>query len=129
MRLVEPTQETGREAARELLEGTVRFTALVVGSGSLSVGAAEAVRRSDRRVPGDLSLVVYGDPAWFALSDPPLTMVQVSYAGLARSAARLLLQALDAREIGTRPPATGPHRVPAVLSTAGSTGPPPGRQP
>ena len=126
MRLVEPTRENGRDAARELLEGSVRFTALVVGSGSLSVGAADAVRRSGRRLPDDLSLVVYGDPAWFVLADPPLTMVQVPYAGLARSAARLLLQALDAREVGTQPPATGPHRVPAALSTAGSTGPPPG---
>ena len=125
MRLVEPTQDNGRDAARELLDGKLPFTALVVGSGSLSVGAAEAVRRSGRRLPDDLSLVVYGDPAWFVLADPPLTMVQVSYAGLARSAARLLLRALDAREIGTVPPTTGPHRVPAALSIAGSTGPPP----
>ena len=100
----------------------------MVGSGSLSVGAAEAVRQTGRRLPDDLSLVVYGDPAWFVLAEPPLTMVQVSYAALASCAARLLLGALDAREIGTPPPATGPHRVPAALRIAGSTGPPPGRQ-
>jgi DNA-binding LacI/PurR family transcriptional regulator len=128
IRLVEPTQQNGRDAARELLAGNLPFTALVVGSGSLSVGAADAVRRSGRRLPDDLSLVVYGDPAWFVLADPPLTMVQVSYAGLARSAARLLLGALDAWEIGTQPPAAGPHRLPAVLSIAGSTGSPPGRR-
>ena len=73
--------------------------------------------------------MVYGDPAWFVLADPPLTMVQVPYAGLAHSAARLLLNALDAREAGTQPPATGPHRVPAALRIAGSTGSPPGRRP
>ena len=73
--------------------------------------------------------MVYGDPSWFVLADPPLTMVQVSYADLAHCAARLLLRALDAREAGTPPPATGPHRVPAALRVAGSTGPPPGRQP
>jgi LacI family transcriptional regulator len=128
-RLVEPTQNNGRHAARELLAGNLPCTALVVGSGSLSVGAAEAVRRSGRRLPDDLSLVVYGDPAWFVLADPPLTMVQVPYAGLAHSAASLLLAALDAREAGTQPPATGPHRVPAVLRIAGSTGSPPGRRP
>ena len=129
IRLVEPTQENGRDAARELLDGDLPFTALVVGSGSLSVGAAEAVRRSGRRFPDDLSLVVYGDPAWFVLADPPLTMVQVPYAGLASSAARLLLRALDAREVGTQPPAAGPHQVPAELRIAGSTGSPPGRRP
>jgi LacI family transcriptional regulator len=124
-RLVEPTQDNGSDATQELLSGNPRFTALVVGSGSLSVGAAEAVRRSGRRLPDDLSLVVYGDPAWFALADPPLTMIQVSYAGLARCAARLLLRALDARETGTEPPPAGPHLVTAELRVAGSTGAPP----
>ena len=111
---------------RELLDGELPFTALMVGSGSLSVGAAEAVRRSGRRLPDDLSLVVYGDPGWFARADPPLTMVQVSYAGLASSAARLLLRVLDARDTGSKPPAAGPHLVPAELRIAGSTGPPRG---
>ncbi len=109
--------------------GSLPFTALVVGSGSLSVGAAAAVRRSGRRLPDDLSLVVYGDPAWFVLADPPLTMVRVPYAGLARTAAHLLLRALDAREVGAKPPAAVPHLVPAVLCIAGSTGSPPGRRP
>jgi LacI family transcriptional regulator len=125
MRLVEPTQENGRAATGELLAGSLPFTALVVGSGSLSVGAADAVRRSGRRIPGDLSLVVYGDPAWFVLADPPLTMIQVPYAGLARTAARLLLRALDARELGITVPVTGRHLEPATLCVAGSTGPPP----
>ncbi len=125
IRLVEPTQDNGRDAARELLDDGLPFTALVVGSGSLSVGAADTVRRSGRRLPDDLSLVVYGDPGWFVLADPPLTMVQIPYAGLAHTAARLLLNALDAREAGTKPPAAGPHLVPASLRVAGSTGPPP----
>jgi DNA-binding LacI/PurR family transcriptional regulator len=73
--------------------------------------------------------VVYGDPAWFVLADPPLTMVQVPYTGLARIAARLLLCALDAREVAAAPPVPGPHLVPAVLRVAGSTGPPPGGRP
>jgi len=129
IRLVEPTQENGGAAARELLAGDLPFTALVVGSGSLSVGAAAAVRTSGRHLPDDLSLVVYGDPAWFVLADPPLTMVRVPYAGLASRAARLLLRALDAREVGTQPPAAGPHQVPAVLHIAGSTGSPPRQTP
>ena len=48
---------------------------------------------------------------------------------LARCAARLLLRALDARETGAPPPAAGPHRMPAALRIAGSTGPPPGGRP
>ncbi len=123
-RLVEPTRENGRDAVTDLLAAGEPFTALVVGSGSLSVGAAEAVQRSGLRVPGDLSLVVYGDPAWFALADPPLTTVQISYAELARRSARLLLDALDARHSGDVPPRSGAHLVNTELRIAGSTGPP-----
>jgi LacI family transcriptional regulator len=123
MRLVEPTRENGRDAAAELLTGDA--TALLVGGGSLSVGAAEAARASGRRIPDELSLVVYGDPAWFALADPPLTTVQVEYAELARRAARLLLDSLDARHAGTPAPEPGPHLVTPRLRPAGSTAPPP----
>jgi LacI family transcriptional regulator len=119
--LREPTREHGREGAAELLD---RATALLVGGGSLSVGAAETVKLSGRRVPDDLSLVVYGDPAWFALSDPPLMTVQVSYADLARQAAHLLLEGLDARHAGGVAPAPGPRLVTPVLTRAGSTAPP-----
>lgn len=124
-RLVEPTRENGREAVAELLSGDEPITALVVGSGSLSVGAAEAVRRSGRRVPDELSFIVYGDPAWFALADPPLTTVQVCYDELAQRSAMLLLDALDARNQGVSGPATGAHLVTPSLQIAGSTGPPP----
>ncbi len=116
VRLVEPTRANGREAAADLLRGPA--TALVGGGGSLSVGVAEAAHASGRRIPGDLSLVVYGDPAWFTLSDPPLTIVEVDYAELARRAAGLLLDALES------PGSAGPVLVPARLRIAGSTGAP-----
>lgn len=126
LRLLEPTRENGRAGAAELLARHGTPTALVVGGGSLSVGAAETVRTSGRRIPDELSLVVYGDPAWFALSDPPLTTVQVSYTALARRAAQLLLEALDARHSAKAAPAVGPHLVAPELRLAGSTGPPGG---
>lgn len=117
-RLVEPTQQNGHAAAAALLEEDI--TALLVGGGALSVGAAAAVRQSGRRVPDDLSLIVYGHPAWFALADPPLTTIQVDYAEMAGRAAALLLDALDGGS-----PATGPHHVTPQLRLAGSTGAPP----
>jgi len=124
VRLVEPTRQNGRDAATELVDAEPGCTALVVGSGSLSVGAAEAVRASSRRIPEELSLVVYGDPAWFALADPVLTMVQVSYSGLASTAARLLIEGVDAVHTGSEPPAAGAYLVQPELRIAGSTGPP-----
>ena len=71
MRLVEPTQENGRAATCELLAGRVPFTALVVGSGSLSVGAAD--RRPPQRPPPARRPVPGGlrRPLLFVLADPP----------------------------------------------------------
>ncbi|KAA9165561.1 LacI family transcriptional regulator [Amycolatopsis acidicola] len=121
-RLVEPTKENGYAAAESLL--TTGITALVVGGGSLSVGTAQAVWADGRRVPEDLSLVVYGDPQWFALANPPLTTIQVDYAGLARRAAELLIEGLDARHSGAAGPSPGAHLVAPRLLPAGSTAPP-----
>lgn len=120
-RLAEPTQDNGYRGAMELLAAPRPPTALVVGGGSLSIGAARGVRASGRRLPDELSLVVYGDPSWFALSDPPLTAVVVEYAELAREAAGLLLAQLDP----SGNPAATAHLVRPELVVAGSTGPPP----
>lgn len=131
VRFAEPTLDDGVTATAELLAEYPGVSALVAGSGPLSLGAAAAVRASGRRTPGDLSLVVYGDHAWFALADPPLTTVEVPYAELARQAARLLLCTLEARHAGALPPPSGAHLVTPRLRIAGSTGPPahiPGRQ-
>ncbi|WP_410947929.1 LacI family DNA-binding transcriptional regulator [Pseudonocardia nantongensis] len=119
VRLLEPATDQGAGAVRELLHRADRPTALVVGGGTLSLAVAREVRASGLALPGDLSLVVYGDPAWFALHDPPLTVVSVDYPELARRAARLLLGG-----IGGDPPG-GDVLLPSELRTGGSTGPPP----
>lgn len=119
VRLLEPATDHGAGAARELLHRADRPTALVVGGGTLSLSVAREVRASGLRVPGDLSLVVYGDPAWFALHDPPLTVVSVDYPELARRAARLLVG-----RIGGDGPADD-VLLTSELHPGGSTGPPP----
>jgi LacI family transcriptional regulator len=125
MRLLEPTRANGHRGVKELL-APMPFdrrsrtpTAVIVGGGALSIGAAQAVRESGRRLPNDLSLVVYGDPSWFALSDPALSRITVSYDDLARRAAHLLLGRLDDGVV------SDPEYVLAELHLAGSTGPPP----
>lgn len=121
MRLVEPAAENGARAAGELLDAADPPTALLVGGGTLSLPVAQAVRERGLRLPADLSLVVYGDPSWFALSDPPLTTVSVRYPELARRAARLLLDRIsDPAGPG------GTQLVPSELVHGGSTGPPAG---
>lgn len=123
--LTEPTAENGYTGANRLL-GANRLvgaaekpTALLVGGGSLSQGAARAVHAAGLRLPEQLSLIVYGDPTWFALSDPPLTTVVVGYTELADQAAALLQRRLDGEHVDPRP-----YLVKPELVNAGSTGPP-----
>lgn len=120
--LLEPTRANGQRGMLDLLALPRTPTAVVVGGGALSIGAAQAVRESGRRLPDDLSLVVYGDPSWFALSDPPLSRVTVPYDDLARRAARLLIGRLD---VGAPTPdgVAAAEYVLAELHLAGSTGP------
>lgn len=126
MRLFEPTKANGQRGVAELLASPCPPSALIIGGGALSIGAAQEVRERGLRVPADLSLVVYGDPSWFALSEPALSRISVSYEDLARRAAQLLISRLD----GRRTPqtnggeGTGAQFVPAELYLGGSTGPP-----
>jgi LacI family transcriptional regulator len=126
MRLLEPTRSNGQRGAAELISVPRPPSALIVGGGALSIGAAQEVRERGIRVPSELSLVVYGDPSWFALSDPPLTRITVSYEDLARRAARLLAGRLE----GRRPPRgeggeeADVQFVPAELYLGGSTASP-----
>ncbi|AEA24284.1 LacI family DNA-binding transcriptional regulator [Pseudonocardia benzenivorans] len=123
--LLAPTRDNGTLGVARLLDGPgPPPTALIVASGSLSVAAATAVLARGCRVPDDLSLVVYGDPEWFALADPPLTTIAVDYGGLARQVARLLLDLLDPPAAG--PPGPGPVLVAPRLHPGGSTAPPSG---
>ncbi|MBK1787138.1 LacI family DNA-binding transcriptional regulator [Prauserella cavernicola] len=124
VQLLEPTTDNGRRGVEELLADRRPPTALIVGGGALSIGAARTIHESGRRWPDELSLVVYGHPSWFALSDPPLTRITVNYRDLAQRAAVQLKNLLDSN-LGAR--ATEPQQqfVTAELYLAGSTGPPP----
>lgn len=101
VRLLAPTQANGRAAAHELLQGSHRPTALLVGSSNLSIGVARAVQELGIAVPEDLSLVVYGDPEWSELYHPGLTTVAVPYRQMAEVVADLVVTFLGESDNGT----------------------------
>ena len=125
VRLVVPHEEDGHAAALDLLgRPTGRPTALLVGSSSLSIGAARAVQELALSLPDELSLVVYGDPAWSGLCHPRLTTIAVPYREMAEVVADLVLGLIVAPEAaaGTTEPAR--RWLPARLVTRASTAPP-----
>jgi LacI family transcriptional regulator len=125
--LVEPTPENGRLGTARLLSASRLPTALLVGGGSLSIAAATEIRARGLRLPDDFSLIAYGDPDWFSLSDPPLTTISVPYDDLAEHAAQLLLDRLDSPRKSVGDGATLRQYLKPELRLAGSTGPPPTR--
>lgn len=132
VRLLAPTEANGRTATHDLLRGSDRPTAVLVGSSNLSVGAARAVQEREIAVPDELSLVVYGDPDWSELCHPGLTTVAVPYREMAEVVAGLVVTLLgergavtashDGRHAGGNPDQQ--YWLPADLVPRHSTAPP-----
>jgi DNA-binding LacI/PurR family transcriptional regulator len=93
--------EGGRRGARDLLDQGA--TALLVANNLMAVGALEAIRAAKLRVPADIAMVSFDDPAWAELTDPPLTTLAQPVRVMAAAAVELLMQRLgQGRERRTR---------------------------
>jgi DNA-binding LacI/PurR family transcriptional regulator len=92
------TTECGVEAARELLAGDNRPTAILCTSDVLAIGALQAAGEIDLAVPQQLSVVGFNDLPSAALTDPPLTTVRQPLVAKGREAAELLLAGTAAED-------------------------------
>jgi LacI family transcriptional regulator len=86
--------EGGRRAARGLLGGRDRPTALFATNDLMALGAVAAARELRLGVPQEVSIVGFDDIPFAALADPPLTTVAQPAAALGRVAATMLLDAM-----------------------------------
>jgi LacI family transcriptional regulator len=85
----------GRHATKILL-GTAEFDAMFCGSDQIARGVADALRAAGRRVPDDVALVGFDNWDVMALAcQPPLTSVDMELEKLGRTAAELLLAAVN----------------------------------
>ncbi len=85
-----PRPEFARQAIGSWL-GTSAATGWVSGSSELTLGALQALHHAGLRLPADLSLIGYGDPAWFTLVGPGITTVGLPVAEAAEAAASMVL--------------------------------------
>jgi DNA-binding LacI/PurR family transcriptional regulator len=108
---------SGERAANTLL-GRTTFTAMFVASDVLALGASNALREADRRVPDDVSVVGFDDIALAAYFDPPLTTVRLPAFELGQAAGRALLDRIADRAVAVR------TVLPTELIVRGSTAPP-----
>jgi LacI family transcriptional regulator len=98
-----PTAEGGYHAARELLAGARRPTALFCFRDLMAMGAYHAAREAGLDVPGDVSIVGYDNMAHVAEGlFPGLTTVELPHYEMGAWAARRLLERAPARHTRLR---------------------------
>ncbi len=95
----------GLQATRALLGLAEPPSAIFSSSADLTAGVLRGLRERGLRVPDDIALVGYGDPAWASLVTPPLTVIEQPTGLLGETAARLLLASIG------REPAMAGQRV------------------
>jgi LacI family transcriptional regulator len=113
----------GRQAAGILLSTGTDFDAVFCGSDQIARGMAEALREAGREIPRDVALVGFDN--WDVMVDgcrPALTSVDMDLEGIGRSAAELLLAAINGEPVGGH--RTRPCRLVPRASTAVPAGPP-----
>jgi DNA-binding LacI/PurR family transcriptional regulator len=84
----------GKEATHELLCSRNQTSAFMVASSRQLVGVLQALKTIGRRVPEDVSVVVYGDADWFELATPSISAVALSVKEMSDRATEMLFSEL-----------------------------------
>jgi LacI family transcriptional regulator len=106
----------GRQAAGILMSTGADVDAVFCGSDQIARGLAEALQEAGRRIPGDVALVGFDN--WDVMVDgcrPALTSIDMDLEGIGRTAAEMLLAAINGD------PVHGRHALPGRLVPRGST--------
>ncbi|MBN9631823.1 MAG: LacI family DNA-binding transcriptional regulator [Actinobacteria bacterium] len=112
------TKDEARRASTRLLDAGM--DGLFVTDNVLSIGAYLTLAQAKVRLPDELSLIVFDDVDWTALTTPPLTVVSQPFQTIGEESASRLLQRLQ----GTPENASSErHRVPHEIVVRGSTRP------
>ncbi|WP_218617275.1 LacI family DNA-binding transcriptional regulator [Cryptosporangium aurantiacum] len=106
----------GRQAAGMLLAEKTDFDAVFAGSDQIARGVVDTLRAAGRRVPEDVAVIGFDNwDVMVSASQPPLSSVDMDLDGLGRTAANLLLAAINGE------PAPGRHVRPCRLVLREST--------
>jgi LacI family transcriptional regulator len=88
------TQANGYDATCQILATVERPTALISSSVELALGALQACRKLEVRIPDALALATFDDAYFAELLDPPLTAVAYDPFHVGEQAASLLVDAI-----------------------------------
>lgn len=113
--------ESGDVAARELLAGAGRATAIIASSDQMALAVRERARQIGLEVPGDLSIISFDNTPIVRFVQPPLTAIDQPIADLTARAVALLIAA---NRTGGNSQKVDQVVLPAALVERQSTAPP-----
>jgi len=87
--------ESGYHAMRQLLALKRRPSAVFVASDTVAIGALEAARQHQLRIPDDLAIVGFDDIPWSAYLNPPLTTIHLPAQNLGWKSGQCLIRMLN----------------------------------
>jgi DNA-binding LacI/PurR family transcriptional regulator len=104
------TAPGARAAIKEALRAHPGLTAAIGFNSPVTAGILAGLRDEGRTCPDDLSLVGFTDAPWMEFYPPPITVVRQPVEQMGKTAAKLVLDLLDGKQV---PPQ--PHIVPSTL--------------
>ncbi|MCX7017507.1 MAG: LacI family DNA-binding transcriptional regulator [bacterium] len=87
-----------------------RPTAIFASNDMLAIGAIRAIKSAGLTVPGDIAVVGFDDLPSAQLISPALTTIRQPFYDLAREAARVLIERIDASHDADARPETAPYQ-------------------
>ena len=93
----------GYQATLQLLERSLGFTALFVQNDRMAMGALQALREYQRRVPQEVAVVGFDNIPSTPYFDPPLTTLHQPNYELGRMGARLLIDLISGQPVPSEP--------------------------
>ncbi|MFI5693393.1 LacI family DNA-binding transcriptional regulator [Kribbella sp. NPDC051586] len=95
------SEDSGREATRQLLTGDRIPSAVVYDNDLMAIGGLTVAKELDVTVPDDLSIIAWDDTAVARLAHPPLSVVTVDVHGLGTIVGEAILAAMDGADVTT----------------------------
>lgn len=85
----------GYAAMKQLLETHQPFTAVMVGSDTMALGALRALREQGLRIPDDVSVISFDNAELAAFTEPPLTTIDFDFKQQDTMAVKYLVEILN----------------------------------
>lgn len=114
------TSNGGVNAAMEIFARPARPSAIFCANDDMALGVMSVAVKRGIRVPEDLSVMGFDDTRYAAIANPPLSTVSQPAREIGISAARRLLQVIEAPEDSPARAEILPHRLVIRNSTGGA---------